>query len=116
MASIEAFHPIGTEAAGIYHYYTERPLLEASLCRFERMLEAAGPLLKIPAASVYESGSDITVIQNGLSVATMPEELVRSFEEPALYEEWKILQKTLLSRLEKTRVNECVTLADNECL
>ena len=116
IASIEAFHPIGTEATGIYHYYTERPILEVSRFRFERMLDAAGPLLRVPVASDYESDSDITVIQSELSVATMPEELIRSFEEPALYEEWKTLRKTLLLRLEKARVNECVTLSDDAYL
>lgn len=116
IASIEAFHPIGTEVSGIYHYYTETPILEVSRFRFERMLDAAGSLLRVPAASDSETDSDITVIQNVLSVATMPEELVRSFEEPALYEEWKTLQKTLQFRLEKARVNECITLADDACL
>lgn len=77
------------------------------------MLQTAEPLLKVPAASVYEGDSDITVIQNSLSLATMPEELVHSFDEPALYEKWKTLQDALFFRLEKAKVNECVTLADD---
>jgi hypothetical protein len=80
------------------------------------MLEASDSLLKIPASIIYKGDSDITIIQNGLSVATMSEELVRSFDEPSLYEEWKTLQDALLFRLKKARVNECVTLANDENL
>ena len=46
----------------------------------------------------------------------MSEELVRYFNEPSLYEEWKTLQDALLFRLKKARVNECVTLANDEIL
>jgi hypothetical protein len=46
----------------------------------------------------------------------MPEELVRSFDEPRLYEEWKMLHDALFFRLKKAKVNECVTLADDEDL
>ena len=114
-ACIEAFHPIGTEASGVYHYYTDRQVLEVCRSEFESMLESAGPLMKVPAA-FYEGDSDITIIQDGLSMATMPEELVLSFHEPALYEKWKILSDALLFRLEKAGVNECVTLASDEDL
>jgi len=116
MACIEAFHPIGTETSGVYHYCTDPQTLDVCLSGFDRMLETAKPLLKVPAASAYEGDSDITVIQDGLSLATMPEELVRSFDEPALYEKWKELRDTLFFRLEKAKVNECVTFADDESL
>lgn len=113
-ACIEAFHPIGTEASGVYHYYTDPHILEVCLSGFESMLENAQPLLKVPAAPAAEGDSELTVIQSGLSLATMSEELVSSFDEPALYEKWKALQDTMFLRLEKARVNECVTLADDE--
>ena len=112
-ACIEAFHPIGTEASGVYHYCADPQTLDVLLSGFGKMLQTAEPLLKFPAASVYEGESDITVIQNGLSLATMPEELVHSFDEPALYEKWKALQDALFFRLEKAKVDECVTLADD---
>ena len=115
-ACIEAFHPVGTERSGLYHYYTDPQILGVYRFGFESMLEAAGALLKVPAVSVYEGDSDITVFQNGLSVATMPEELVRSFDEPALYEMWKDRRDALMFRLGKSVVNECVTLADDEDL
>ena len=115
-ACIESFHPVGTNAKAIYHYYVDWKILEVCRSGFNSMLEASGPLLKIPASIIYKGDSDITIIQNGLSVATMSEELVRSFNEPSLYEEWKTLQDALLFRLKKARVNECVTLADDEDL
>ena len=115
-ACIEAFHPIGTEVQGVYHYYTDPKILDVCRSGYDSMLEAAAPLLKVPAVSVYEGDSDITFIRSGLSVATMPEELVRSFDEPRLYEEWKMLHDALLFRLKKAKVNECVTLADDEDL
>lgn len=115
-ACIESFHPVGTKAQGVYHYYVDRQILEVCRSGFDCMLEASDPLLKIPASILYEGDSDITIIQNGLSVATMSEELVRSFNEPSLYEEWKTLQDAMLFRLKKARVNECVTLADDEDL
>ena len=112
-ACIESFHPVGTKAQVVYHYHVDRKILEACRSGFDSMLEASDPLLKIPASIIYEGDSDITIIQNGLSVATMSEELVRSFNEPSLYEEWKTLQD---ARLKKARVNECVTLANDEIL
>ena len=115
-ACIEAFHPIGTEAQGVYHYYTDPQILDVCRSGYDSMLEAAAPLLKVPAVSVYEGDSDITFIRSGLSVATMPEELARSFDEPQLYAEWKTLHDALLFRLKKAKVNECVTLADDEDL
>jgi hypothetical protein len=115
-ACIESFHPVGTNAQAVYHYYVDRKILEVCRSGFDSMLEASGPLLKIPASIIYKGDSDITIIQNGLSVATMSEELVRSFNEPSLYEEWKTLQDALLFRLKKARVNECVTLANDEIL
>ena len=115
-ACIESFHPVGTNAQAVYHYYVDRKILEVCRSGFDSMLETSGPLLKIPASIIYKGDSDITIIQNGLSVATMSEELVRSFNEPSLYEEWKALQDALLFRLKKARVNECVTLADDEDL
>lgn len=115
-ACIEAFHPAGTETSGVYHYYTGQQILEARRSGFESMLKTAGPLLKVPAAPVYDGVSDITIIQSSLSVATMPEELVKAFNVPALYENWKTLHEALLYRLEKAKVNECVTLADDEDL
>lgn len=115
-ACIESFHPVGTKAQGVYHYYVDRQILEVCRSGFDSMLEASDPLLKIPASIIYEGDSDITIIQNGLSVATMSEELVRSFNEPSLYEEWKTLQDALIFRLKKARVNECVTLANDDTL
>ena len=116
MACIEAFHPAGTETSGIYHYYTDPRVLDVCRTKYESMLEAAAPLLKVPAVSVYKGDSDLTIIQNGLSLASMPEELVRSFDDPALIKEWTPLHEALLYRLTKARVNECVTLADDELL
>ena len=116
MACIEAFHPAGTETSGIYHYYTDPRVLDVCRTKYESILEAAAPLLKVPAVSVYKGDSDLTIIQNGLSLASMPEELVRSFDDPALIKEWTPLREALLYRLTKARVNECVTLADDELL
>ena len=116
MACIEAFNPAGTETTGVYHYYTGQQILDSRRSGFESMLKTASPLLKIPAVPVYDGTSDITIIQNGISLATMPEDLVRNFDTPALYEEWRMLHEALLYRLEKAKVNECVTLADDENL
>ena len=116
IACIEAFHPAGAKAPGIYHYYTDKQMLEICRSGFENMLEAANPLLKVPAASVYEGTSDLTFIRNGLSVATMPEDLARSFDDPALYDEWKTQQAALLKQIENQKLNECVRLADDESL
>ena len=113
---IEAFHPIGTESRGIYHYYTDAETLKHCDEGYASLLEASRPLLTVPGTILYEGDSDITFLQGGLSVATMPEELVRKYHDEAFYEEWKTLNEAFHRQIEKHLVNECIPLTDDESL
>ena len=112
--SIAACHVVGTEAAGLYYYYTEEAPLELCRSSFLKLMENAKPLLRInPPGTLENRGSDLTLIQSTLSISTMPEELVRSFDSPELYEEWIRRKELLRQHLISSHFTECIALADD---
>ncbi|MBO5550838.1 MAG: hypothetical protein J5966_02670, partial [Lachnospiraceae bacterium] len=111
IACIEAFHVIGSENEGIYHYYTDESLLRACGNAYEMLLNASLPLVRVaePAFRVSPKG-DITVIQNSLSVATMPREVAESFDSPSLMKEWQYRQAAFHNSIKEDHVYECIPL------
>ena len=116
-ACIESSHVIGTESVGQYRYYTEDPSLELCRVSFLKLMENAKSLLRINRPGTLEiRGSELTLIQNTLSISTMPEDLVRSFDSPALYEEWTHRSELLHQNLASSRLTECIALPEDESL
>lgn len=115
-ACIEAFHVAGHESGGVYHYYTGPDILTLCQEEFNGFLSLCQPLLK--AGNFYPSEKDVSVIavQSTLSIATMPEELVRSLNSDALRTEWENASADLFRRLQSSTVSECIPLADDEAL
>ena len=116
-ACIAAFHVTCAEDQGIYHYYTDPGILKICEASYDRLLEGSASLVKLtdPSFKTPPSGN-LTVIQPTLSVATMPENLVKSFESPTLAEEWKYRHSTLEKCLENHRFHEFLPLADISAL
>ncbi len=116
-ACIESFHVAGTESEGIYHYYTEGALLDIAGKSYEKLLSFSASLVSVTEPKFRKStGSGLVAIQNTLSVATMPEELVRSFDSKRLIEEWEYRRDTLMGNLKEYYVYECLPLADDEAI
>ena len=112
-ACIWAFHAAGSESEGLYHYETDPASLSMCETQYRSLLASSDPLLKAMPARPYDGSSDLTVIQKELSAATMPEELIRSFDEPALTAYWKEARAAFLRRLseDQVKVRECIPLA-----
>ena len=116
-ACIESSHVIGTESVGQYRYYTEDPSLELCRVSFLKLMENAKSLLRINRPGNLENrGSELTLIQNTLSISTMPADLVRSFDSPELYEEWTRRSELLHQNLASSRLTECIALPEDESL
>ena len=116
-ACIESCHVIGTESSGQYRYHMEDPSLELCRVSFLKLMENAKPLLRINRPGTMENrGSDLTLIQNTLSISTMSEELVRSFDSQELYDEWKLRSEFLHQQLSFSRLTECIALEGDEPL
>ncbi|MBQ9642957.1 MAG: hypothetical protein IJV26_02840 [Lachnospiraceae bacterium] len=117
-ACIEAFHTAGTESGGVYRYNTEPEILSICESEYQTLLKKSQPLMRAVSARPYEGSSDLAVIQNVLSAASMSEELVRSFHEPALTAYWQSAHDALQQRLKdvSVKVCECVPLVPPEKL
>ena len=117
-ACIEAFHTAGTESGGVYRYDTDPEILSICESEYQSLLKKSQLLMRAVSARPYEGASDLTVIQNELSVASMPEDLVHSFHEPALTAYWQMTHEALAQRLKDASVMvcECVPLIPPEKL
>ena len=115
-ACIEASHVRGNEANGIYHYYTEWQPLKTCLDAFGLLLENSRHLVS-PASSGYGSDSaEVFAVQNTLSIATMPEALVKELDDPVLRKEWQVSRRLFLDHLNSGIIHECIPLATEEDL
>ena len=113
-ACIEASHVRGNEANGIYHYYTEPQPLKTCRAAFGLLLENSKHLIS-PASSGYGSDStEVFAVQRTLSVATMPEALVRELNDPVLWKEWQVSRRQFIDHLKSGIINECIPLAAKE--
>lgn len=113
-ACIESFHAAGTEES-IYRYDTEKRELQICEAGFAALMGSSLPLLAALAPDPVVN-TDVTVIQNTLSIATMPQELVEAFHQPRLTALWQKGHAVLLKRLENHTISECLPLAAEEAL
>ena len=111
-ASIEAFHVKGTENGGIYHYYTEKELVDISGLAFSKLLSESLPLASVtePMTGILPD-SGVISIRNTLSMATMPKELVDSLGSERVRKVWRGRRRLLTSCLRESYVYECVPIA-----
>ncbi|MCR5106567.1 MAG: hypothetical protein K6B28_00230, partial [Lachnospiraceae bacterium] len=116
LACIEGFHVAGTESEGIYNYYTDHNDLKILENEFAKMMTHAKKLVSFSPLEPETDSSVMTVIQNSLTIASMPMELAESFHEPALMKKWAVSHENLVKQLKTGRIFECVTLADIEDL
>ena len=110
-ACIQAFHAVGQEAGGLYRYDTDPTALQSARTQYDSLLSGASPLLKVGAPDYQFRNSDNILIQNNLSLATMPEPLTRSFSG-SLLKIWQARRSWLLRQLEQCQITECLPLAD----
>ena len=127
-ACIGAFHVIGTEKEGLYHYYTGEDELGACANEYRQLLSGARPLLRIPgtlATLPPESGEEtagardgkaLYYVRNTLSLATMPRETAESFGSEALMKAWEARQEEVVRTSPESVVNECAPIAADEAL
>ncbi|MBP3279038.1 MAG: hypothetical protein J6M44_08810, partial [Butyrivibrio sp.] len=104
-----------TDSDAIYHYYTDDKSLDIIQKEYEALLKSSSPLIHPLPMTSLPTASDI-IIKNVLSLATMPEDLVKSLNDKVLYENWKNNNMLLLKKLESGTLYECIPLADDESL
>ncbi len=114
VACIRAFQASSCETDAIYHFYTDEVSLEIFEKEYEALLKNSSPLIHPVPQEPLPIVSDVVIIKNGLSLATMSKELAKSFDDPQLYENWEISHSLLIKRLEANTVYECIPLADDE--
>ena len=120
---------IGHEETAIYHYHVSDSVLDGYQETFNALMEDAKPLIKfksrytaldeinsISLDARTRRKSEIVLVQPVLSLASMPEEVMRRFASPALEAAWhqehEILEDALITR----SFSECVPLASDETL
>lgn len=79
-------------------------------------MQSAKPLLVIDPPQLYTGNADAAVIQKELTIASMPENLVKEFNHPLLTKAWISARAALLRQLENHILNECIPLASDEDL
>ena len=114
-ACISSFQAMGVKD-GIYRYDTGARELELCKAGYSMLMESASPLLSGVTSRCYEWNSDATIIQNTLSIATMPETLVAELGQPQLSAVWEEAHAALLKGLAGHAVNECIPLAADELI
>ncbi len=114
---IEAFHVIGCEENGTYHFNTSQADLLRSRSFFEKLREYCRPLIKIKdPRSHVDVSSGFSMVLNTLVIATMPEKLVRAFGSSELEEEWKIRRAVMENTLSQDYIYEYAPLVNDEAL
>jgi len=112
MACIRSFDVSSASTERIYHYYTEQRALNVCRTSFDALLDVSSPLMKPLPSSVYPENSDMILIRNSLSIATMSRELAESYDDPGLMNIWEKTHYAFLDKLETDLVCECAPLAD----
>ena len=113
---IEACNVSGTEKEGIYNFYDDEPRLEMYRYAYDKLLENSKPLLRFNVPDRIESDeSDILLMQNTLSLATMPKELMNEPGMAYLYDGWMARNRALTDALERgCNVYELIPKIDPE--
>ncbi|MCR5405135.1 MAG: helix-turn-helix domain-containing protein [Butyrivibrio sp.] len=116
VACIRAFQVSSADSDAIHHYYTDARSIAIFQKEYEALLKSSSPLIHPLPKYSFPIVSDIIIIQNALSFATMPENLVKSLGDRNLYESWQVSNALLLKQLETNTVHECIPLADPKTL
>ena len=111
-ACVRSFGVASTTAEHIYHYYTDHRTLGILMTEYDALLKSSTPLMKPLPSTAYPDTSDVIIIQNSLSVATMSRELAESFNSTVLMDIWERTHHALLDHLKTNLVCECIPLAD----
>ena len=113
---VAAFHVAGSSADGIYHYYTDAESIGILMKEYHTLLSSTEPLLEAGSTPFYKGEKDLIVIQNTLSIATMPKELAESFGSERLTAFWQQAQEQYFLQLKIHSVTECIPVASEEDL
>ncbi len=113
-ACIHACHVIGTESHGLYYYDTAPEMLSLKEREYQKLLSKSNPLVQVNASQLHDfPNGGVSVISNNLSIATMSEELVHTFNSHFLHEIWKWQNAVLHSTLRNDYVIEYFPIAKN---
>jgi transcriptional regulator with XRE-family HTH domain len=116
VACIRAFQVAASESDVICHFYTDPKSLELCEREYNDLLKSCFPLIHPLSKELFPLVSDVIIIKNTLSFATMSDELARSFNDRSLYENWQVSNSLLLKKLETNTVYECIPLAGEDTL
>ncbi|MBQ3460559.1 MAG: hypothetical protein IJH14_07820 [Solobacterium sp.] len=114
LACIEGMHISGTKTSEFFHYLNDPQAIEVCRQEFASLLEHAKPLLSTDPVNVLADVYEVSVIQNTLSIATMPEELARQMNDDALMEIWQKRHDRFLHLMQQGTATEYIALADPE--
>ena len=116
VACLRAFQVSSAESDVIFHYYTDKESLEIFKKEYLALLKYSSPLIHPVSPTSFPVVSDVIIIKNVLSLATMPEDQVKSLNDEHLYQSWQNSHALLLKKLESGTFYECIPLADKEAL
>lgn len=128
-ACISSVHVCGCEDKGIYRYDTDKKILKIHKIYYEKLLKISKPLVKIyrnPEKNKIDSeGTGVTTIMDTLSLATMPEALIKSIlhrsnlsgaAKEKAFTEWQSKNRFFAGTLKNGFVHECICPAKDELL
>ncbi len=114
LACVEGMHISGSPSGEFYHYLSDPLAIELCHREFISLLDHAKPLLSTDPVNVLADVNEVSVIQNTLSIATMPEELARQMNDDALMDVWQKRHDRFLHLMQQGTATEYIALADPE--
>lgn len=117
ISCIQSCHSVGMEEEGIYYYYTDEKNLLYYKNTYQKLLLDAKTLIKtFVMEDIVMPLGGLMIVQSGLSIATMPKELVDTLDIPDLERHWKHQKMLLEQHLQTDYIYECITLESFEAL
>lgn len=130
LACISSAHVAGSEDTCIYRYDTDEKLLEIYKTDYKKLLGMSKPLVRIyrepeEEKKIYSGVAGVTAIGNTLSLATMPESVIKSVIERnelgeetkgEILSEWNSKTRLFHQVLKNGFVHECIKPAEEELL
>ena len=130
MACISSVHVYGCEGEGIYRYDTDEKIIKVEELYYKKLLAMSKPLVRIyqipkDGDKIDICGNGITTVLNTLSLATMPESLIKSMvKRYGLSEsvgndvllEWQEKNRIFTDELNHGFVHEIICTAEDELL
>lgn len=130
VACISSVHVCGCEDKGIYRYDTDGETLKVYGMYYKKLFGMSKPLVRIyreyeRGKTVQSDGRGVTAIHCTLSLATMPETLIKSMikrtglDDAAgrrVISEWSAKSRAFAGELKGGYVHECICPAEDELL